>query len=79
MSSAATTTAVGIGEESMQAYLRAGERRSMALGNRGPIRCDEQGRIAPDELPFAYKPFAQAGLGHRWDATAKADLLDLGI
>jgi hypothetical protein len=35
-------------EAAMQAYLRAGEARAMALGNRGPIRFDADGRIHPD-------------------------------
>jgi Phytanoyl-CoA dioxygenase (PhyH) len=35
-------------ETSMQAYLRAGERRAAELGNRGPIRFDASGRLAPD-------------------------------
>jgi phytanoyl-CoA dioxygenase PhyH len=34
----------------MQAYLRAGEERAFALGNRGPIRFEADGRLAPDIL-----------------------------
>jgi hypothetical protein len=32
----------------MQSYLCAGQRRAMTLGNRGPVRFDEHGRIARD-------------------------------
>lgn len=34
----------------MREYLREGEARAMALGNRGPIRFDAQGRVHPDIL-----------------------------
>ena len=34
----------------MQAYLREGERRAFALGNRGPIRFDANGKLAQDIL-----------------------------
>lgn len=34
----------------MRDYLRDGEARAMALGNRGPIRFDAQGRVHPDIL-----------------------------
>jgi hypothetical protein len=34
----------------MQAYLREGERRAYALGNRGPIRFTADGRVHPDIL-----------------------------
>ncbi|HJQ60145.1 MAG TPA: phytanoyl-CoA dioxygenase family protein [Vineibacter sp.] len=34
-------------EQAMQVYLRDGERRAMALGNRGPIRFTADGRIDP--------------------------------
>jgi Phytanoyl-CoA dioxygenase (PhyH) len=37
-------------EAAMQAYLREGERRAHALGNRGPIRFDAAGRIHPEIL-----------------------------
>jgi hypothetical protein len=36
--------------EVMRAYIAAGERRAYALGNRGPIRYDEQGKLHPDIL-----------------------------
>ncbi|MCW5738349.1 MAG: phytanoyl-CoA dioxygenase family protein [Enhydrobacter sp.] len=35
-------------EAAMQAYLRAGERRAEALGNRGPIRFTDAGALHPD-------------------------------
>ena len=34
----------------MQAYMKDGEQRARALGNRGPIRFDAQGNIHPDIL-----------------------------
>jgi Phytanoyl-CoA dioxygenase (PhyH) len=40
-------------ETAMQAYLRAGERRAAALGNRGPIRFTELGELHP-EIVEAY-------------------------
>lgn len=36
--------------DAMDDYLRAGERRAMALGNRGPIRFEEDGSLAQDIL-----------------------------
>ena len=44
------TTAVDYGPEeaAMQAYLRDGERRAAALGNRGPIRFTPSGELQPD-------------------------------
>jgi hypothetical protein len=44
------TTAVDYGPEeaAMQAYLRDGERRVAALGNRGPIRFTPSGELHPD-------------------------------
>jgi len=40
----------GAQEVAMQAYCSEGLRRAMALGNRGPIRFDAQGRLHPDIL-----------------------------
>ncbi len=40
----------GAEEAAMQAYLREGERRAYALGNRGPIRFTADGKIHPDIL-----------------------------
>lgn len=43
-----TTTSYGSEEAAMQAYLTAGERRAFALGNRGPIHFDANGKLAQD-------------------------------
>src|SRR3954471_6120852 len=43
----------GSGEAAMKAYLRAGERRAQALGNRGPIRFTASGELHP-EIVEAY-------------------------
>lgn len=40
----------GSEQAAMDAYMREGEERAFALGNRGPIRFDERGRIAEDIL-----------------------------
>jgi hypothetical protein len=37
-------------EAAMRAYLAEGERRAYALGNRGPLRLDTDGRVHPDIL-----------------------------
>lgn len=37
-------------QAAMEAYLRDGERRAFALGNRGPVRYDADGKIHPDIL-----------------------------
>lgn len=46
------TQSADYGPESaaMAAYLRAGEAKAHALGNRGPIRRDGDGNIHPDIL-----------------------------
>ena len=49
----ATPVDYGSEETAMQAYLREGERRAFTLGNRGPIRFDASGRLAP-EIAEAY-------------------------
>ena len=38
----------GFQEEAMQAYFREGEKRALALGNRGPIRFGPDGKLHPD-------------------------------
>jgi hypothetical protein len=38
----------GVEEEAMQAYFREGERRALALDNRGPIRFTSTGELHPD-------------------------------
>src|SRR5215204_3291433 len=43
----------GSEETAMQAYLRAGERRAEALGNRGPVRFTDSGELHP-EIVEAY-------------------------
>lgn len=40
----------GAAEPAMVSYREAGTRRALALDNRGPIRLDELGRLAPDIL-----------------------------
>ena len=40
----------GVEEAAMQAYLKAGEARAYALGNRGPIRFTDDGTLHPDIL-----------------------------
>ena len=52
MTAASTATTVDYGphEAAMQAYLREGGERAMALGNRGPIRFDAAGSLHPDIL-----------------------------
>lgn len=52
MSQASKALAVDYGPEeaAMQAYLRDGERRAYALGNRGPIRFTPDGKLHPDIL-----------------------------
>jgi len=49
----ATPVDYGSEETAMQAYLREGERRAYTLGNRGPIRFDASGHLAP-EIVEAY-------------------------
>ncbi|MFI5002049.1 MAG: phytanoyl-CoA dioxygenase family protein [Reyranellales bacterium] len=44
------TVDYGSEEAAMQAYLRDGERRAYALGNRGPIRFTADGKLHPDIL-----------------------------
>src|SRR3954452_8053041 len=44
------TVDYGAEEAAMQAYLRDGERRAFALGNRGPIRFTADGAVHPEIL-----------------------------
>jgi len=46
----APSTDYGPEEAAMQAYLRDGERRAYALGNRGPIRFGADGKLHPEIL-----------------------------
>ena len=48
--STAANVDYGPHEAAMQAYLREGKKRAMALGNRGPIRLDAGGALHPDIL-----------------------------
>ncbi len=50
MSQAARVSDYGSEETAMQDYLREGEERAYALGNRGPIRFTADGKIHPDIL-----------------------------
>ena len=50
---AATQADYGIEEEAMQRYLREGEKRAFALGNRGPVRFTAEGELHP-EIVDAY-------------------------
>jgi hypothetical protein len=47
----------GAEEAAMQAYIREGEKRAAALGNRGPIRFTDRGDLHPD-IVDAYWPAA---------------------
>ncbi len=47
---ASVRTDYGAEQAAMSAYLRRGEARALALGNRGPIRFDADGRLAADIL-----------------------------
>jgi len=48
--SAQIDASYGEHEQAMRAYLREGEARAIALGNRGPIRFDANGDLHPDIL-----------------------------
>ena len=37
-------------EAAMAAYMRNGEKRALSLGNRGPVRFDESGKLHEDIL-----------------------------
>ena len=81
MSRASTATVdYGPHEGAMQTYLRDGEERAMALGNRGPIRFDADGALHPDILA----EFSRCGfyvfedvLGADELADVEADLRDI--
>lgn len=45
----------GAEEEAMQAYLLAGEKKALALDNRGPIRYTDDGKVHPDILDAYWK------------------------
>lgn len=50
MTGAASKADYGAEEAAMQTYLRDGERRALALGNRGPVRYTADGQLHPDIL-----------------------------
>lgn len=50
-----TPASYGSEEAAMRAYLAEGERKAFALGNRGPIRFDAQGRLAENILDSYWK------------------------
>ena len=50
-----TDTAYGTESAAMAAYLKDGEARAFALGNRGPVRYGPDGKLAPDILDAYWK------------------------
>ena len=60
-------------EAAMQAYLREGEERALALGNRGPIRFDAGGALHPDILAA----FSRCGFYVFEDVLAAEELADI--
>ena len=61
----------------MAAYFGAGERRALALGNRGPIRLDGSGKLHP-EILAAYREHGfyvfQGAIGGQELADLRADI-----
>ena len=45
---ASAAASYGSRTEAMADYFAAGEARALALGNRGPLRLEPDGRLAPD-------------------------------
>lgn len=82
MTRSASARAVDYGPEeaAMQAYLREGERRAYALGNRGPICFTADGKVHPDILDaywrFGFYVF-EGVLGAAELAEIEADLLNI--
>ena len=81
MNGTSTAAAVDYGphEAAMQAYLREGKQRAMALGNRGPIRLDAGGALHPDILAAFSRCGFSSGERHVWNAEAKAGLRDYNL
>ena len=84
MSQAARQPAVAVDygpeEAAMQAYLREGERRARALGNRGPIRFTADGRVHPDILEAYWRTgfyVFEGVLGAAELADIEADIADI--
>ena len=75
MNRSSTALAVDYGphEAAMQAYLRGGEERAMALGNRGPIRLGAGGALHPDILAA----FSRCGFYVFEDVLCAAELADV--
>ena len=76
----ATSVDYGAEEAAMQAYLRAGEARAFALGNRGPIRFEADGRLAPDILAAYWRCgfyVFEGVLGPQELADIEADVLEI--
>jgi hypothetical protein len=77
---AAKTADYGAEETAMQAYLRAGERRAHALGNRGPVRFDSDGKLHPDILDAYWRCgfyVFEGVLGAEELSEIESDLLDI--
>ena len=78
--STAAAADYGPHEAAMRAYLREGEARAMALGNRGPIRLDAGGALHPDVLAafsrYGFYVFEDV-LGADELADVEADLHDV--
>ena len=77
-----TASAVDYGSEesAMRAYLRDGERRALALGNRGPIRFTADGKLHPDILAAYWRCgfyVFEDVLGREELADIEADLQDI--
>jgi ectoine hydroxylase-related dioxygenase (phytanoyl-CoA dioxygenase family) len=67
-------------EQAMQAYCRDGERRAMALGNRGPIRFTADGALHPEILEAYWRCgfyVFEDVLGPEELADIEADFLDI--
>ena len=77
---AAPAADYGPDEAAMQAYLREGEGRALALGNRGPIRFDTRGKLSADILD-AYRRCGfyvfEGVLGQEELDDVEADLFDI--
>ena len=72
-SSTAVAVDYGPHEAAMQAYLREGEARAMALGNRGPIRFDAGGALHPDIVAA----FSRSGFYVFEDVLGAGELADI--
>ena len=82
MTRSASARAVDYGPEeaAMQAYLREGERRAYALGNRGPICFTADGKVLPDILDAYWRCgfyVLEGVLGAGELAEIEADLLNI--